>query len=129
MSAVTKYLYKYDPLVAPPPNVWLAMGEMQRILLVQEYHEMEGIELPNALLHATIHGTIETQAAMGDELPVAETLEKLMQSGMDRHEAIHAIGVVLAEMLYEMGKGRGPKTGKRLNEVYFRRVKALADNL
>lgn len=52
------------------------------------------MEVPN-LLHATIHVVIENQAAFGDELPVRRTIERLMSEGLDRHDAVHAVGSVL----------------------------------
>lgn len=47
-------------------------------------------------LHASMHVIIENQVAMGDELPVRRTIERLMGEGLDRHDAVHAVGNVLA---------------------------------
>ena len=54
------------------------------------------------MLHATFHVTVENQIALGDDFPVESKLNQLMQEGLDRHEALHAIGLVLAEHIYGM---------------------------
>ena len=73
------------------------------------------------MLHAAIHVVVENQTAL-NERPVPETLEKLMQQGLDRHEAIHAIGAVLSEDMYEIMQGgnTGHDPGK-----YRRRLEKL----
>ena len=91
---------KYDPHQAPDPDEWNEVDESERILLVQRYHRRKHIRLPNEVLHATIHAIVENQVAMGDKLNVAATVDRLMSEGLNRHEAIHAIGSVLAERLY-----------------------------
>jgi hypothetical protein len=86
----------YDPDVAPKPAEWLALDEGEQIALVEAYHRHAGIDLPQATLHAVIHAVVERQLAM--QLPqVVDTLRRLQQEGLDRHDAIHAIGSVLAE--------------------------------
>src|SRR5216684_1982841 len=76
---------RYDPLEAP-----------ERIDLVEDYHRDAGIRLPNLKVHATLHAVVENQSALGDELPVKRALHRLMAEGLDRHEALHAIGMELA---------------------------------
>jgi hypothetical protein len=56
----------------------------------------------NPILHVTIHQTIENQLAAKDPPVVHETLERLMRSGLSRHEAIHAIGSVLSVEIWEI---------------------------
>ena len=89
-------MHRYNPLQAPDPKEWSAMDEQERIRLVEQYHRRAGIRLPNVTAHAVIHAVIESQIALGDELPVRRTLQRLMSEGLDRHDAIHAIGSVLA---------------------------------
>ena len=50
------------------------------------------------------HVIIESQIAMGDELPVRRAIDRLMAEGLDRHEAIHAAGSVLAGQLNDVLK-------------------------
>jgi hypothetical protein len=93
---------RYDPLVAPDPESWLTTDEGERQRLVERYHRRQGVRLPNLRLHAVIHVVVESQVAMGDELPVAGTLARLITEGLDRHEAIHAIGNVLAGHIHDL---------------------------
>jgi hypothetical protein len=99
---------RYDPEVAPDPSRWQELGEDEQIMLVEAYHRQAGIELPSMTVHATVHTTIENQAAMGDELPVRRAIERLMGEGLDRHDAVHAVGSVLTAHLHEVLKGGRP---------------------
>lgn len=94
----------YDPLVSPQPEEWLALDEGERIRLVEDYHRRAGIKLPNARMHAVVHAIVENQVALGDEIPVRRTLERLMNKAADRHTALHAIGEVLAMHLFEIAR-------------------------
>ena len=85
----------YDPDVAPDPAEWLALDESERIQLVKAFHRRAGVSPPNENLHAIAHCSVENQAATGDELPVRRALERLVAEGLDRHEAVHALGSVL----------------------------------
>jgi hypothetical protein len=40
--------------------------------------------MPNTVLHSAIHNVVENQVAMGDELNVANNLQRLMSEGLDR---------------------------------------------
>ena len=97
---------------------------MDKIHLVIEYHKRAGIALPNEYVHAVIHEVIENQIAMGDELPVKEAVKRLMGEGLDRHEAIHAVGSVLIDHIWELLRGEGPKTPDP-NPAYLKQVRAL----
>ncbi|MCD6499864.1 MAG: DUF1841 family protein [Deltaproteobacteria bacterium] len=94
----------YDPLFEPEPESWMQLDEQERIALVLKQHARTGAELPNAMLHAAIHAVVENQLAMNDNR-VRHTLDRLLGEGLDRHDAIHAIGSVLAEQLWRMGRG------------------------
>lgn len=96
---------KYDPYTHIDSDEWRTLDETERGLLVEDYHEKAGIELPNAQLHASIHVVVENQIAMGSELPTKETLDRLMADGPDRHDAIHAIGSVLSKHIFNILKG------------------------
>ena len=113
----------YDPCEAPHPEEWLMLDESERITLVRAYHQRAGIEVPNPLLHAAIHATVENQVALGEELSVRSKLAALMKEGLDRHEAVHAIGSILAEFIYESLKGDRP--GDDVNEQYLQAVSEL----
>ncbi len=106
----------YDPLKAPDPVAWEAMDEGERIELVREYHLEAGETAPDEFMHAAIHAVVESQVAMGDEIPVRANLERLMRQGLDRHEAIHAIGGVVLGHMNDLASGTdlGPDPNKRL---------------
>jgi hypothetical protein len=44
---------------------------------------------------------------MGEEVPVAATIERLMAEGLSRHDAVHAVGSVLAAGIFDILKGGG----------------------
>jgi len=52
-----------------------------------------GATLPNAHLHASIHAIVENQLAQ-EVVLMKDSLDRLRAEGLDRHEAIHAIGSV-----------------------------------
>lgn len=91
----------YDPLKPPSIADWTALDESERLDLVLTYHQRQGDDLSNPDAHAVVHVIVENQAALADETPVASVMEKLMQEGLDRHEAVHAIGSVLMASLHE----------------------------
>jgi hypothetical protein len=94
-------LTKYDPDRAPDPARWLAEDQSQLMDIIERYHRRERVELPKPRLHATIHLIVENQIAMGDELTVAATVQRLVRDGLSRHEAIHAVAWVLMRYLTE----------------------------
>jgi hypothetical protein len=113
---------RYDPVRAPDPEAWLALDEQERIGLVAAHHRRTRAKLPNLQLHAVIHVIVENQLAERVAV-VQKTLARLLAEGLDRHEAIHAIGSVAAEHLWKAMNEtlRGPD----LEEGYFRRLEAL----
>jgi len=56
----------------------------------------------NPFVHVAIHHAIENQIADHTPPQTAETLEALMRAGYTRHEAIHAIGAILANEMFEI---------------------------
>ena len=115
-------LTKYDADRAPDPARWLAEDEQQRISIIDRYHRRHGFRAPRPQLHIAIHMVVENQIALGDEMPVAETVQRLMGEGLSRHEAIHAVGAVLAKFLQDAIHS---ESGEPDNEAYNREVSAL----
>jgi len=113
----------YDPLDAPDYEKRLALDEQERIALARDYHERARIHVPNVAVHAAVHAIVETQIALGDETPVRRTAQRLMDEGLDRHEAIHAIGSVLVEFMTDLMKA--PKSGGDPNVAYFAALERL----
>jgi hypothetical protein len=91
--------------------------------LVIEYHRRARATLPNERLHAAIHVVVENQVAVGDELPVRRALERLQGEGLDRHEAIHAIGSVLAGHIHDLMKRGAPSRDP--NRPYWAELETL----
>ncbi len=113
----------YDPFRAPEPAEWLTLDESERIELVERYHLESGSEVGDApaSVHAAIHVAVENQIAMGEE-GVPEALARLMRQGLTRHEAVHAIGSVLAEEMFEIVQRKVEHDPER----YRRRVGKLS---
>lgn len=95
----------YDPGETPDAVEWLETDEGARIEMVRSFHQRAGTRLPNPRLHATFHVIVESQLAMAEGTVVA-TLARLQQEGSSRHDAVHAVGSVLAEHIYELFKNR-----------------------
>lgn len=91
----------YNPSKAPDPEGWQSLDESEQINLVEDFHLGTNEEIPEGggMLHASIHVIVENQIAMGVE-PVPETITKLIRQGLDRHEAIHAVGAIICENVY-----------------------------
>lgn len=91
----------YDPDKTPDPREWLALDEQERIQLARNYHQAARIKMPSVKAHAAIHAAVENQIAIGFG-PSCRALERLQKEGLTRHEAIHAIGSVLAAFIQEL---------------------------
>jgi len=116
-------MQQYDPLKAPAPDEWLALDEQERINVVRDYHRRARIQLPDATLHAIVHAIVENQIALGDQLSVRRTTQRLMDEGLDRHDAIHAVGSVLSEFIFEILTA--PKLHSVPNAAYFAALEHL----
>jgi len=95
----------YSADEAPDSREWLSLDEAERLRLIIAYHDREKIPVANARLHAAIHTVVETQLAM-PEHTVVDTMARLQQEGLSRHEAIHAVGSVLVDRLLAALKQR-----------------------
>lgn len=117
---------RYDPLQAPEPDEWQALDESERMALVQHYHEEAGDDISEGAetIHAAIHVIVENQLAMGVE-PVPATLAKLTRQGLNRHEAVHAIGAVLSGDVFELLRGNEESWNPRR---YRKRLEKLTAN-
>jgi hypothetical protein len=93
-------LEAYDPDLAPVAEHWLALSEMQRIDLVEEFHSLSGNFGESLRAHSAIHAVVENQLALGQPIEAQAALARLLRGGVTRHDAIHAIGSVLAEHLF-----------------------------
>jgi hypothetical protein len=92
----------YDPLKPPDREEWLSMDEQERLDLVESFHRRAGVRLPNAKVHAVVHVIVENQIALGEEVPAGRTVQRLMSEGLNRHNALHAVGSVLIGHLNDL---------------------------
>jgi hypothetical protein len=122
---------KYDPEVAPPATQWLEADDDERLLAIRRYHKRAGENLgEGAEAHCVIHNTIENQLAEGH--PAATSaLERLMAEGLDRHDAIHAIGSILAAEIFDLLKRKTPfdpdRYDRKLGELTASRWRSEAE--
>lgn len=116
---------RYDPLRALKPNEWLALDEDERIECVARFHKTARLPMPNYTVHAAFHAVVESQAAMGAETPLAEVIARLMSEGLDRREAMHAVGAVFAKFYFNVAKGQTGADVESLRKAYFDEVRSL----
>ena len=90
---------------------------------MNDYHRRIGAQLETPELHAMAHVVVENQVALGDATPVPETLERLMDEGLDRHEAVHAIGSILMKIVFDAA--HKPDDGSDMNANYYRELALL----
>jgi len=113
---------EYDALIEPESEKWLKLSEENRIAIIESYvrnHE-KTIEEEAFLLHSSIHMVVENQLAENIE-STKEAYNRLLRQGLNRHEAIHAIGAVVTEDIYDMLKNK-----KTFNhEKYKNRLRKL----
>ena len=114
---------QYDAIEQPDPEIWLELDETERVDLVIDYHRRIGVQLESLELHAMAHVVVENQAALGEATPVPETLERLMDEGLDRHEAVHAIGSILMRIVFEAA--HMPEDDGDINSNYNRELTML----
>ncbi len=118
----------YNPEHAPVGNEWLEIDEDERLMLVEQYHRDARIRLPKSArrVHATMHTIVENQLALNDE-PVVKALDRLMREGLTRHDALHAIGYLVSEQIYDILKhNETPDASKARYYAAIERLTAAA---
>jgi len=94
---------QYDPQAAPDPAIWLATPDADRLDAVRRHHKKKKFRGGRLELHTAIHVAVETQLAEGHPDATA-ALRRLLAEGLDRHEALHAIGSVVAAEMFDIAK-------------------------
>ena len=94
-------MFAYDPSIPPAPQAWLDLDELERIRLVEVFHRRQRGKRLNFKAHAAVHAIVENQLAEGVE-SVVRAMGRLHGEGLSRHDALHAIGCVLAEELHDL---------------------------
>jgi hypothetical protein len=113
----------YDPMMAPDAAEWLGLDEQERIDLVVGYHREAHIEVPGETMHAALHTVVENQVAEKVQ-EVNATMARLLRQGLDRHDAVHAIGAVLAGHVHALSAKSDTGTGN--HRPYYRRLAKLS---
>ena len=93
-------MYRYHPRKAPDPSLWLSLDEQEHVRLVESFHRGERERLPNIAAHSAFHAIVENQIAETLEA-VIRAMARLQKQGLSRHDAVHAVGWVVAMQLYE----------------------------
>jgi len=119
---VSNGIPKYDPMLDVDPEQWGSLDEDQRLETVIEYHREARIDLPDKHTHALMHVIIENQNTLGGKTPVAATIRRLLNEGLDRHDAIHAIASILANFMFERMQS---EANDRSNDLYYVELKQL----
>ena len=114
----------YDPENQPDPAEWLSLDEQERIHLVEDYHRAMHIKLPNAMVHAAFHAVVENQIAEDLE-SVVRAMARLQREGLSRHDALHAIGSVAAEHIFEAMKAKATDDANTTQARYNAAVERL----
>jgi hypothetical protein len=113
----------YDANKAPDPETWLALDEQKRIDRAIEYHRRYHLPMGgNAKLHGAAHVIVENQLALGDPPAVREALARLMGEGLDRHDALHAVGSVVMGIVFD---AVAKNSGSDINARYGRELAEL----
>lgn len=105
---------RYDAEKTPEASEWLALDEGERILLAERYHRDARIRMPQRTrrLHASIHTAVENQLAEKYD-PTVRALERLLKDGPSRHEAVHAVGSCVSELIYNITKSQASAESSR----------------
>lgn len=114
----------YDPSESPKAEEWLATDEDERTAMVAAWHRRARVRLPSPRMHAMFHVIVENQLALGWEA-VVEAEARLRGEGLSRHEAIHAIGSVVATDLFERMKAPDKVVAAEANAAYVEALKRL----
>jgi hypothetical protein len=114
---------QYEANDQPHSATWLELDENERVDAVMDYHRRAKVKVENLKLHAMTHVVVENQVALGEATPVPATLNRLMQEGLDRHEAIHAIGSILMSIVFDVSQE--PDVDGDINARYSRELATL----
>jgi hypothetical protein len=111
---------RYHPETAPDPEEWLATPEEDRLDAARRHHQRAKQDTGRLHAHAAIHVIVENQLAEGHAAAIA-ALNRLIAEGLRRHEAVHAIGSIVAVEMFEVVKSKRPHDP----EAYARRLQQL----
>ena len=120
---MARAMNQYDPNSALDAAKWLELDEQERIVLIERFHRRVHGHADSRKAHSVIHAIVETQLALDEPTSAREALTRLTGEGLDRHEAIHAIGSIVAAHLFEALRG---SIGEHIsNETYAQALSKL----
>ena len=94
-------------------DIWDHLSELSN-----EEIEIDGV---NPIIHIMGHQTVENQLAQDDPKEVRQTIRQLMRQGYTRHQAIHAVGGVVMDEIWNILKEKRPFDEER----YLRGLREL----
>jgi len=116
---------RYDAHQQPDREAWLELDESERIDIVIAHHRQTRVRLENAKVHAVTHVIIENQIALGEPPLVSATLDRLMDEGLDRHDAIHAVGSIFFGIMFDALRASDKERDFNFNAQYSRELATL----
>ena len=94
----------YSPNTPPDPEEWLSIDDSEKQVIVEA--GLQAIEAgigEGFTFHCVTHIIVENQVAANDaDVPTGQVIDSLMEQGLDRHEAIHAVGSVIMTTMHSM---------------------------
>jgi len=113
---------QYEANDQPHSATWLELDETERVDAVMDYHRRAKLIWKTSSFTMT-HVVVENQVALGEATAVPATLNRLMHEGLDRHEAIHAVGSILMTIVFDVLQA--PDAGGDINARYSRELATL----
>jgi hypothetical protein len=102
-------MMRYDAEEGPDARAWLAASEGERALACERHHAAltsPHARVRNPRLHAAVHAVVENQLASGEPPEAPRALARLRGAGLSRHEAVHAIGLLVSNAMAAALEGR-----------------------
>lgn len=97
----------YDADHAPSP-AFVAAPEPERLAAVEAHHARLAAHsrMPKPRLHAALHVVVEAQLASGQPPEAGRAVERLVAGGLARHEALHAVALIVSNVAAAALEGR-----------------------
>jgi len=105
-------LHAHPRIALPPENQYVMPAYHRRAKLIWKTSSF-----------TMTHVVVENQVALGEATAVPATLNRLMHEGLDRHEAIHAVGSILMSIVFDILQA--PDAGGDINARYSRELATL----
>jgi hypothetical protein len=91
---------EYDPNASPDPEVWASIETQEKYDRVLAWHHAGNLTVDDINAHVAIHCVVEDQI-IDDRTPeVREAVSRLMERGLTRHSAVHAVAALMIPDLF-----------------------------